>query len=216
MNSSELTQSEIDDLVARHPLPEGVTDCVMNREELAEALATSLPTITSWIGAGMPVQQQGGLGKAYELRLSVCFAWRQAQRMREDLESQQRRNSIAAMRLALVGGANGDSIEALDPKQRREILTAQIEQERFQAQRNQLLRRDDVREMLEELFSMVRDTMDAAPDRVERIQAMPPKAVEAFILVCDGAIDEFKAKIVRFWEMRRENAGVAKRDLFDA
>jgi len=214
--SDQPTQSEIDDLVARYPLPEGVRDVVFNREELAEALNTSLNTISSWISAGMPVQQVGGNGKAYELRLSHCHAWRQAQKTSEELRTREAREAIQAMRLALVGGASGDSIEGLDPKTRKEILTAQIEHERFLTQRNQLLRREDVRELLEELFVMCRDTMEAAPDRVERAEGMPPKAVQAFIEICDGVIEEYRQKIERFWDMKRESAGAEKRDLFDA
>ena len=216
MAGNELTQVEIDELVAKYPLPETVADCVMNREEMAEALATSMNTITAWMNAGMPVQQVGGNGRAYELRLSHCFAWRQAQRASEELRTKTAREAIQSMRLALVGGSDGNSIEALPPKERREIIAAQIEDERFRAQRNQLLRRDDVREAIEELLTIIRDTMDAAPDRVERINAMPPKAVEAFIGICDGVIEEVRQKIVRFWELRRENAQPAKRDLFDA
>jgi len=216
MEDIELTQSQIDDLVARYPLPEGVADCVMNREELADALATSLNTVTAWINAGMPVQQTGGQGKAYELRLAQCWAWRQARKAEEDLRSEQVKAAQAAMRLALVGGGAGDTIEALDPKSRREILAVQIEHERFSAQRKQLMRREDVAEMLEQIFAMTRDTMEAAPDRVERVEAMPPKAVQAFIEVCDGLVDELNARIRHFWDLQRESAAPNKQDLFDA
>lgn len=212
----DLSSLDLEALVKRFPLPEGVPDAVLNREELADALGTSLPTISAWIGQGMPVQQTGGQGRAYELRLSECFAWRQAVKANEDLRNEKAREAIAAMRLALVGGSSGDSIDALDPKQRREIIAAQIEDERFRAHRNRLMRREDVRDLLEELFAMVRDTMDAAPDRVERIEAIPPKAVQAMIDVCDGMIDELREKITQFWDLRREVAAPEKQDLFDA
>ncbi|RWC47967.1 MAG: hypothetical protein EOS55_13970 [Mesorhizobium sp.] len=216
MENPDLTQSQIDDLVARYPLPDGVSDCVFNREELADALATSMNTVTAWINAGMPVQQTGGQGKAYELRLSHCWAWRQSKKADEDLRSAEVKTAQMAMRLALVGGGTGDSIEALDPKTRREILAVQIEQERFSAQRKQLMRRADVAEMLDQMYAMVRDTMEAAPDRVERIDAMPPKAVQAFIGICDSLIDELRGRIESFWLDHREITAVEKRDLFDA
>lgn len=216
MQTGELTQSEIEALVARYPLPDGVGDCVMNREELADALATSMNTITAWINAGMPVQQTGGQGKAYELRLAVCWAWRQARRAEEDLRSEEVKRAQQAMRLALVGGTSGDSIEALDPKQRREIIQAQIEHERFAAHRKQLMRRDDVRELVENLLMLVRDTMESAPDQVERIDAMPPKAVDAFVDVCDRLVEEFARRIAAFWEINPESRTPEKRDLFDA
>jgi phage terminase Nu1 subunit (DNA packaging protein) len=216
MENPDITQSQIDDLVARYPLPGGVIDCVMNREELAEALATSMNTVSAWINSGMPVQQTGGQGKAYELRLAHCWAWRQSRKADEDLRSEEVRAAQMAMRLALVGGSAGDTIEALDPKTRREILAVQIEQERFSAQRKQLMRRADVAEMLDQIFAMVRDTMEAAPDRVERIEAMPPKAVQAFISVCDATIDELRGRIANFWLDHREVTGAVKQDLFDA
>jgi phage terminase Nu1 subunit (DNA packaging protein) len=214
---SWLAQDEIDEMVRRHPLPANTVDCVLNREELAAALGTSLPTISAWIAAGMPVRQMGGSGMAYELQLSHCYAWRQAQKANEELRSQEARKAIEAMRLALVGGQAGDTLEALDPKTRREIIAAQIEQERFMQHRNLLLRRDDVRDGLEEMLTLVRDVMDAAPDRVERIQGMPPKAVEAFIDVCDSVIDELRTRIARFWLQHPEGAPLPTReDLFDA
>lgn len=216
METGQLTESEIEDLVRRYPLPDGVEDFVFNREELAEALDTSLNTITAWINAGMPVQQVGGNGKPYELRLSHCFAWRQAQKAAEDLRSREARDRIAAMRLALVGGKPGDTLEALDPKQRREIYAAQIEQERLSAQRNQLLRRDDVRDLLEELFSMMRDTLEAAPDQVERIEGMPPRSVQAMIELCDGLVDELRGRIEHFWELKKVDTAKPRETLFDA
>ncbi|MCR5859714.1 terminase small subunit [Mesorhizobium sp. J428] len=216
MQTGELTQSEIEDLVARHPLPEGVGDVVLNRDELAEALDVSSNTVTAWINAGMPVQQAGGNGKPYEFRLAHCHAWNQARKADEDLRTASARQAIAAMRLALVGGSSGQSIEALDPKQRREIIAAQIEDERFAAQRRQLMRRDDVRELTESLMMLVRDTMESAPDRVERVEAMPPKAVDAFVDVCDELLEEFARRIANFWDVNRENRAPVKRDLFDA
>lgn len=158
-----LTESQVLDLVARYPLPEGVVDCVMTREELAEAVAVSLPTITEWIGKGMPVKEMGGQGRPYQLVLSHCWAWRQAWKAQEDLRSEQVKRTQAAMRLALVGGSAGDSEMALDPKTRREILAVQIEQERFQRERNELLRRGDVSETFDTLLGIIRDTMESAP-----------------------------------------------------
>ena len=121
--------ADFEALVARYPLPEGVPDAVLNREEMGEALGVSLNTVTAWINAGMPVQAEGRNGRPYELRLSHCYAWNEARRRDEEVRSAQARDAISAMRLALVGGKSGDSIEALDPKQRREILTAQLAHE---------------------------------------------------------------------------------------
>ncbi|MDK1386356.1 terminase small subunit [Sinorhizobium sp. 8-89] len=214
---SELTESEIQALCERHPLPEGVEDCVMSREELAETLQVSLNTVSSWLSKGMPMLQEGGAGKAYELQLSACWAWRQAQRAEEDSRTEKVRRAQAAMRLALVGGTSGNSMEALDPKTRREILAAQIEQERFQRERNQLMRRDDVHETFELVYGIIRDRMNAAPDLIERKNALEPKVVQELIDACDDVVADVRGAIDRFWRERPVREGVSeRRDLFDA
>lgn len=214
--AGELTESQILDLVARYPLPEGVVDCTMTREELAEAVAVSLPTITEWIGRGMPVKEMGGQGRPYQLVLSHCWAWRQAWKAQEDLRSDQVRKAQAAMRLALVGGSAGDSEMALDPKTRREILSVQIEQERFQRERNELLRRGDVSEAFDTLLSLVRDTMESAPDRIERRAAIPATVTDDLVEICDEMIVELRRRIEDFWSQRPLRDSRQPRDLFDA
>ncbi|WP_179874106.1 terminase small subunit [Rhizobium sp. L43] len=214
-----MTENEIEALCKRYPLPEGVEDCVLSREELAETLETSLNTVTSWLSKGMPMVQEGGNGKAYELQLSACFAWRQAQKADEDLRSEKVKRAQAAMRLALVGGSAGETIEALDPKTRREIIAAQIEQERFQRDRNQLMRRDDVQETFEVVFGIIRDRMNAAPDIIERRSALAehPKIVDDLLDTCDDVVSDVRNAIDRFWRERPMREGVAeKSDLFDA
>lgn len=214
-----MTEFEIEALCKRYPLPEGVEDCPMSREELAETLEVSLNTVTAWLSKGMPMAQEGGNGKAYELQLSACFAWRQAQKADEDLRSEKVKRAQAAMRLALVGGSAGDTIEALDPKTRREIIAAQIEQERFQRDRNQLMRRDDVHETFEVVYGIIRDRMNAAPDLIERRSALVahPKIVADLIDTCDDVVSDVRGAIDRFWRERPvRDAGAEKHDLFDA
>lgn len=209
---------DIDALVARYPLPDGVPDAVLNREEMGEALGVSLNTITSWMNAGMPVQAEGRNGKPYELRLSHCFAWNEARRRDEELRSSAARDAISAMRLALVGGKSGDSIEALDPKQRREILTAQLAHEQLELARSRLLRREDVQELLETLMSVIRDGLDVAPDRIERLEpTLPPKAINALVDICDVIADDVARRISAYWAARPEKGGdYMREDMFDA
>lgn len=209
----KLTETEIEDLAQRHPLPDGVPDAVLNRTEIAEFFAVNVLTITAWMSAGMPVQQEGGQGQPYEFRAAHCWAWKQARDRSEAMRSAEARATIEGMRLALVGGGNGDTIEALDPKQRREIYAAQIEHERMMTHRKQLLRREDVLRGFEAILMIVRDVLESAPDRVERIEAMPPKAVDAFIDVCDGVITEIERRL-QAWIAEREVVQPPREDLF--
>nr|WP_223727783.1 terminase small subunit [Ensifer adhaerens] len=189
----------------------------MTQQELADAMDVSLPTIAAWISKGMPVKQKGGAGSAYELQLSHCFAWRQAQKANEDLRSEKVRQATQALRLALVGGSSGDTMAALDPKTRREIMAAQREHEMFERDRNQLMRRDDVRETFDVVFSLIRDQLNAAPDVIERKHALEPKLVHALIDICDDLVSGVKEAIDAFWRDRPVREATAqKRDLFDS
>src|SRR3569623_2794267 len=91
MADAPLTREQIAELVVRYPLPEGVIDAVLNREELAEALGTSLNTVTSWLNMGMPALEWGRNGKPYELQLSACYAWNEASRRGEEKKKKRKR-----------------------------------------------------------------------------------------------------------------------------
>jgi len=197
-----LSASEIADLVARHPLPEGVPDAVLNRTELAEFFGVSAMTITAWQTAGMPVQNEGRQGQAYEFQASHCHAWRQAREADETMRSQEAQAAIVAMRLALTGGSSGDTIEALDPKQRREIMAAQIEEERYRAHRNQLMQRADVRELLEQLFKIIRDTVEVWPDVFDRRGTFDRTVIDALEAEGDNLVASLRHRIEEYWRLR--------------
>jgi len=196
--TNKLSAAEIAKLCKRYPLPADTADCVMSRDDLAEAFQVMPNTVTAWIAKGMPVIQEGGQGKPYELQLSHCWAWRQAQKADEALQSEKVRLAKAAMRVAVVGG-DADTIEALDPKTRREIMAAQIEQERFRQERNELMRREDVQEAFEIIFAIIRDSLNAAPDVIERRHALQPNIVNALIDICDEIVAGTRGAIERFW-----------------
>lgn len=213
---TKLTEAEIADLVARHPLPDGVADVVCNRDQLAQAFDVSLPTINGWIARGMPVKSEGDRGSAYELQLSHCWAWRQAWLADEQARSTEVENSVRALRLALLGGRTGDTIMALDPRQRRDIIAAQIEHERFERERNQLIPRGEVAEAFDLTFGLIRDVLESAPDRAERETAIPPTAVDALQGVCDELLTEVQNRLAEFWQARPLKSAAKRETLFDA
>ena len=105
MDLKALSEADVAVLVEQYPLPKTVDDVVLNRDDLAQAMGVSINTVSQWIGNGMPVLQEGGNGKAYELRLSQCWAWRQATQAAEERRSAEISKAVQAMRLELVGGA---------------------------------------------------------------------------------------------------------------
>ena len=61
---------------------------------------------------------------------------------------------------------------------------------------------------------MIRDVMEAAPDRVERVNDISPKAADAFIGICDELVEEVGRRIDAFWT-KRAVKGAPATDLFD-
>src|SRR5688572_4390131 len=96
---------------ASYPLPNGVTDAVLNRDQLARALGVSLPTIDRWIGDGMPMLQDGRNGRAYQFQLSACWAWKCGRDAEDKAADDAAEDAIRQLRLALTGGSAGDDAQ---------------------------------------------------------------------------------------------------------
>jgi phage terminase Nu1 subunit (DNA packaging protein) len=47
----------------------------VNRTELAEIIGKSMPTITAWMGEGMPFVEGGGKGKPFVFETVDCIEW---------------------------------------------------------------------------------------------------------------------------------------------
>lgn len=216
MDLKNLTQNDLDVLIARYPLPDGVNDVVMTRDELADAMSKTVNTISQWMSDGMPVKQQGGNGKAYELQLSHCWAWRKAVTQQEDERSDSVKKAAQALRFALVGGEAGDTIDALPPKEKREVVETQMQLEKFHQHRGALLRRDEVHDFIDITFAMIRDAIEAMPDRAERKTALDSAAVEAMITVGEETIEEIYKRISDFWSNHSLSDEKQRADLFNA
>lgn len=48
---------------------------ILNRTELADVLGVSMPTITAWMGDGMPYVDGGGKGKPFRFDSLACIEW---------------------------------------------------------------------------------------------------------------------------------------------
>jgi phage terminase Nu1 subunit (DNA packaging protein) len=214
----DLSPDELAELAVEFPLPDGVDDVVLNRSELAEFFNVAANTITTWISQGLPVEREGTNGQAYEFRASHCYAWRKAKERNDHERSAAAQSAIRAMRLALTGGKPGDSIEALSPKEKQEAIAAQLAYEQFQRARNELIDRGEVADLLEGIFSTVRDVLASLPDTMERENLIAPSDAEKVIDLCDGTLEDMRGRITRFFEIRpvKANDKQPGQTLFDA
>lgn len=185
-------------LAERYPLPADVADVVMNKSQLARALQKSEPTIDRWIGDGMPVLAQGTNGRSYEFQLSHCFAWWQARMADERATSAHAERVIQQLRLALIGGVVGDTERALPPKERREIYAAETAYMQMARDRGELVRFDEMVEVIDGALSRVRSAIEMMPDRLAREANLSRDQVQAAIVVGDDVLDDLRASLQSF------------------
>ncbi|TYB83985.1 DUF1441 family protein [Oceaniovalibus sp. ACAM 378] len=149
----------------------------MNQEEMAAALNTTVNTLGKWIKDDMPVAQAGGLGKAYILRLSHCWAWKQARDVGERQRRDHNANQISMLQAQFLGLDRENPLAALSAKERAALAAADIQHSRAMQLRRQLVQLDDVVDLMESVFAIVRDKIEAMPDVLERELSLKPEAV---------------------------------------
>lgn len=172
---------DLEQALAEYPLPEGVSNEVVNRTQLARALNTSENTLSKWLSRGMPCLEEGGNGKDYEFQLSHCYAWRMA---RDAAERETRdRADEAAAQLAMHFGNDelqGDASEArLTPREIREQSEAHIVRMKAAQMRGDLIVASKVRAGVEEMLERVRRNIITLPDFAEREFGLNPDQVQA-------------------------------------
>lgn len=183
-----LTADELE-LVKAYALPPAASDGIVNKGQLAMALGVSETTIAQWLRKGLPAESGGTNGRAYEFRLSVAYAWNK-QREASESANRARGDAVAAqLQLALLGG------ESADPRAEGGLTTAEqkvlfeVEQKRMVAarERGDLVRMEDVAEAMERMGLVMRDALNALPDRLRLECDLNPRQVEAAVSACDEA-----------------------------
>lgn len=210
-----MNADDIAAIVERFPLPEGVPDAVLNKRDLSEFFGCSLPTIDSWIMAGMPALSEGTNGRSWEFQASVAWAWKCNRDENDRTKSEQASAAIAAMRLALIGGRSGDSMRALPPKDRQQLYDVEAAYEKLKRERNQSLDRDETSQVFSDVYRIVRDTLGALPDTLERELMLDGKGVTKTIEACDALLEAIDARIKRFFSDRPEIKRDIRTDLFN-
>lgn len=181
----------------QYPLPNGVTDTVMNRSQMSVAMGVSENTITKYIAKGMPVLTEGGNGKEYEFQISDCYAWKLW------IDDEQRQQKAAAdktaMQLALEfrnsDDGNGGAPAGLTAKQIQEEAEADYKYQRAAEQRGELVRVSRVRELFEDTLVQFRTTITTVVDFAEMEFGLSPEQVEKLDVRCNQALIQARHKL---------------------
>jgi phage terminase Nu1 subunit (DNA packaging protein) len=183
-------------LVAAFPLPAGVPDAVVNKYQLADALAVSQTTLDNWRRAGLPVEEEGTNGRSYQFRLSVCHAWAAQRREGEASARRQAEGAAQQLRLALIGDDPGAAARSrLSPREQREILEAEVAYMQAARRRLELIEAEAVAEAFQDVFAAIRDGLDALPDRLGRELALDGAGIEAAQAICDDVMQGARRRV---------------------
>lgn len=194
-------------------LPDGVSDAVLNRSQLARALNTSENTIDRWMGDGMPVLEAGTNGRSYKFQLSACYAWRQLKDRERAAEDRQAEDAVRQMRLALIGGSGGDEERGLSAKERAAIYEAEVSWLKLARERGEVVPAQEVTDLLDDVFSIIRSALDAMPDRLARDAGLTGRQVEQAIQTGDDLLGEVRRRLEQHAEVRRAPETVAADNL---
>lgn len=183
--------------VSKYPLPQDVEDVVLNREQLADALRVSAPTIDVYRKAGMPVITEGSNGRSYEFQLSDCYAWVQERREQEKTEDVRRKNAIRQMQLELLGADGGDPYSDLTMKQAQEAYKTEALYREAALARGEYMSKSRVSAMVTDIFQIYREGLGVLPDRLARECGLTHEQIERIAGICDGMLNETASRIER-------------------
>lgn len=207
------------ELVAQYPLPEAVPDADVTQVGVAKALDLSTTTMGKYVAASViaadwetadqfPVIEQGGMGRPYLIRMSHVWAWSQHRTALEADRRRQSERSIQAMQASLLGLKLDEEPDAVvDPDMRRKMAQADLVWNQAESMRRRLVKLDEVTEMLEAVFGIIRDGIESMPDRLERELGLKPEQVDLVVRLGDDILTGVMARI--------EEAELKERDISD-
>jgi hypothetical protein len=210
--------AELAALVCAFPLPAGVPDEKMNVAEIALAMRVSANTVAKWTATSVlasdwtalpqfPVIEVGGPGRAYSIQLSHAWAWRQHRDGIETERSKSAARAIEAMQASFLNLDPRDAEGGMTAKLRRELAEADFAYSKAATMRRRLVDIDEVQQVLESVFQIMRDGMESMPDRLERELGLKPDQVDLIVRLADDILREMADRI--------EDAELRERDLSD-
>ena len=187
---------DLEEALRLFPLPDGMPDDVMTLGELAQALDISEPTIKRYIQRGMPVASHGGNGRAYEMRLSECWAWKNWVD-REEVERRRKvSETIGQMRMLFRNDQDQEpGGEHMSARQIAEESDAEIKRLKAAQLRGELLPTDRVRDALERALVGFRNGMITLPDFAEIELGLGPEDVDKLQSWVDGVLNDLELRL---------------------
>lgn len=194
MTTITLENGEVLDLSA-YPMPEGSEDEVLNRDQLARAMGTSVVTISKWVDEGMPVAQRGGNGQAYQFVYSHCRAWRLWRDGKDQQERREKDDRARQFSMEWLGDDEGRADQMLTPKQVKEWSEAELIRNRAAEQRGELVRSAQMQDVLDRVLVSFRTAVMNLPDWLEQEFSLSPHQVDKAQRFCDGILSEARRQI---------------------
>lgn len=201
-----------------HPLAEGMIDADMTMSDVAAALGVSVNRMaqiaancvpaSEWVGDDQfPAVEVGGQGKRYVIRLSHAWAVRRLRESQDEARDRRSQAAINAAQAVFLGIDPEENGAVLDPKTRRAMAEADILHSRAAVMRRRLVELEEVQDVLESVFRIVRDGIESMPDRLERELGLKPEQISLVIRLGDDMLTAMIEKI--------EEAELKERDIAD-
>ena len=168
---------------------------LLNRAQIASIFFVSENTIDKWRLKGMPVQREGGNGRAYQFKSSACKAWYHETQARAAEEKRKTEEFVAQQRMAFLGLDKQDQKAGLSPAQMRELAQAELVWMQAAERRRALVQVDEMVDLLDLVFTEVRAGLDGQPDWLEREFALSGEDVERVVGFNDDLLRSIQAAI---------------------
>ena len=186
---------DIKKLRKAHPLPKGGKDIVVNRDELAVALAKTTVTIDKYRKGGMPVLNAGGPGTAYEFQLHDCWAWYHGLKASEIAQKTEIQEQMDLLRRNLIGDDYEDEMVSLSPIQRAQEYEAVRRYAETALIQGTLVRSAEITLLIEAVFGILRQQLLGLTDVMERRVGLSPEQSEAMEKVAKEVLTSLHVKM---------------------
>jgi phage terminase Nu1 subunit (DNA packaging protein) len=187
---------EIEEALRRFPLPDGLSDAVVNRAQLATALGVSENTITKYVTQGIPVITAGANGQSYEFQLSECYAWRM---WRDDeVRAIKAAGDAAARQMAMLfrnSDDDDDDQPFMSARQIQEEADADYRRQRAAELRGELVRASKMRVLLEDILMEFRTSITTLVDYCEIEFGLKPDQTDKLQRRCDQALVQSRVRM---------------------